>query len=87
MKNMNISGALLRGTRRDSGSALLTAVLFAFVVGALSLTYLRMASFEYRSAMRSSLYASSLNLAESGVEMAIAELNAGVEKLFKFNGF
>ncbi len=72
-----ISGALLRGARRDSGSALLTAILFAFVIGALSVTYLRMASFEHRSAMRSSLYASSLNLAESGVEMAIAQLNAG----------
>mgnify|MGYP000868845747 CR=1 FL=1 len=76
-KNNNISGALLPGTRRDSGSALLTAMIFAFVIGALSLTYLKLASNEYRAAVRSSLYASCLNLAESGVEMGIAELNAG----------
>lgn len=75
-KNMR-SGALLRGAGRDSGSALLTAIIFAFVIGALSLTYLKLASYEHRAAVRSTLYASSLNLAESGVEMAIAKLNAG----------
>jgi hypothetical protein len=77
MKKQSESGQLLRGARRDSGSALLTAMLFAFVIGALSVTYLKMANSEYRASMRSSQYASSLNLAESGVEMAIAALNAG----------
>ncbi|CAA6678303.1 MULTISPECIES: hypothetical protein [unclassified Lentimonas] len=77
MKKNNTSVALLSGARRDSGSALITAVIFAFVIGALSVSYLKMAGNEHRAAVRSSLYASCLNLAESGVEMAIADLSAG----------
>lgn len=77
MRDYDKSNQLLQSCRRDSGSALITAVIFSFVVGMLSLAYLKMASTEYRAALRSTLYASSLNLAESGVEMGIAELNGG----------
>ncbi|MEN8844543.1 MAG: hypothetical protein ABF323_11235 [Lentimonas sp.] len=56
------------------GSALITAVIFSFIIGALAVTFLKLASNEYRSAVRSTLYASSLNLAESGVEMGIDAL-------------
>ena len=60
-----------------SGSALIGAVLCSFVVGLLSLSYLQMATSEFKASLRSALYGSSLNLAESGVEMAIAALRNG----------
>jgi hypothetical protein len=77
MKYNDRPNPLLPGDRRDSGTALITAMIFAFVIGLLSVSYLKLASSEYRAATRSTLYSSSLNLAESGVEMGIAALNAG----------
>ena len=62
---------------RESGSALITAVIFSFVIGALAVSYLKLAKNEYRASVRSTAYASCLNLAESGVEMAILALNTG----------
>lgn len=62
---------------REEGSALITAIIFAFFIALASASYLQLASSEYRSAVRSSLYSSSLNLAESGVEIGIASLIDG----------
>lgn len=62
---------------RKTGSALITAVIFAFVIAILSGTYLKLASAEHRASLRSTAYASCLNLAESGVEMGIFALNSG----------
>lgn len=75
----NSKQRLLReaGGNREEGSALLTAILFSFVVAAASASYLQLATSEYRSAVRASLYSSSLNLAETGVEMGIDALNSG----------
>lgn len=58
------------------GSALIGAAICSFVVGLLAVSYLKMASNEYRASMRSTLYSSALNLAESGVELAISDLNS-----------
>lgn len=60
---------------RQRGSALITAVIFSFIIGALAITFLKLATSEYRASVRSTLYASSLNLAESGVEIGINALN------------
>jgi len=62
---------------RKQGSALLTALIFAVIIGIASVSYLKLASSEYRASVRASLYASSLNLAETGVEMAVESLNDG----------
>ena len=62
---------------RETGSALITAIIFAFVIALLSGTYLKLASAEHRASLRSTAYASCLNLAESGVEMGIFALNSG----------
>lgn len=59
------------------GSALITAVIFSFVIGALAVTFLKLATFEYSSSVRATLYSSSLNLAESGVEFAVDALSSG----------
>ena len=63
--------------RSKRGSALIAAVLCSFVVMILAGSYLKMATNEYKASVRSTLYSSSLNLAESGVEMAIAALQDG----------
>ncbi len=73
MKNPNM---LRSSPCARSGSALLTAMIFSFIIGALAVTFLKLATSEYRSAVRSTLYSSSLNLAESGVEMAIEALSS-----------
>jgi Tfp pilus assembly protein PilX len=76
MKNTDQN--ILKSSRSaKSGSALLTAIIFSFVIGALAVTFLKLASSEYRAAVRSTLYASSLNLAESGIEMGVAALADG----------
>lgn len=62
---------------RNRGSALITSVIFSFVIGALAVSFLKLATYEYSSAIRASLYSSSLNLAESGVEFAIEALASG----------
>lgn len=65
---------MYRSQKSRRGSALITAVIFSFIIGALAVTFLKLASNEYRASVRSTLYASSLNLAESGVEMGINAL-------------
>lgn len=60
---------------RDQGSALLTALIFTLLIGVASVSYLKLASSEHRAAVRATLYASSLNLAESGVEMGVEALS------------
>ncbi|KRP35833.1 MAG: hypothetical protein ABS34_09940 [Opitutaceae bacterium BACL24 MAG-120322-bin51] len=62
---------------RETGSALITAIIFSFVIGVLAVSYLKLANNEYRASVRSTAYASCLNLAESGVEMGISALNSG----------
>jgi len=62
---------------KQRGSALLTAMIFSFVIGAIAVTFLKLATSEYRSSVRSTLYSASLNLAESGVEMGVAALGKG----------
>lgn len=69
------TGAMKTSQIRQRGSALITAVIFSFIIGALAITFLKLATSEYRASVRSTLYASSLNLAESGVEMGINALN------------
>lgn len=56
---------------------MVSAIIFTFVVAVASASYLKLALFEYQSAARASLYASSLNLAETGVEMGVNALNSG----------
>lgn len=62
--------------QRQRGSALLTALIFALLIGVAAVSYLKLAASEYRSSVRASLYASSLNLAETGVEMGVEALAA-----------
>ena len=69
---------------RKSGSALLIAIVLSFVLGLLSLSYLKLAVSEHRSSVRSTAYASSLNLAESAVEMALADLKIGSKELGRY---
>ncbi|MFT4901266.1 MAG: hypothetical protein ACI81V_000535 [Lentimonas sp.] len=59
------------------GSALMAAALCSFVVGLLAVSYLKMATTEYQASVRATLYSSALNLAESGIEMGIADLKDG----------
>ena len=66
-----------RSNLKCQGSALITAVIFSFLIGVLSVSFLKLATFEYSSSVRATLYSSSLNLAESGVEHAIEALAAG----------
>ena len=70
------TGATKTSQTRQRGSALITAVIFSFIIGALAVTFLKLATSEYRASVRSTLYASSLNLAESGVEIGINALNS-----------
>lgn len=59
------------GPNRCQGSALLTAVIFSFMVMALMGSYLYLASGEYRLASRAFLSNASFNLAEGGMDLAI----------------
>lgn len=59
------------------GSALLTAVIFSFLVMALMGSYLLLSSSEYRLSTRSFLANASLNLAEGGIELAIDAIQSG----------
>ncbi|MFP4070197.1 MAG: hypothetical protein ACLFVC_08470 [Opitutales bacterium] len=63
--------------RACRGSALITSIIFSFIVGLLAVSFLKLAGYEYSSAVRSTLYSSSLNLAESGIEMGIEALSEG----------
>ncbi|HKK18939.1 MAG TPA: hypothetical protein VJ952_09700, partial [Opitutales bacterium] len=77
-ENIQTSQPRLSSSARERrrGSALITSVIFSFVIGALAVTFLKLATFEYSSAVRATLYSSSLNLAESGVEIGIEALAA-----------
>lgn len=61
---------------KERGSALLTALIFSFVVITLMGSYLYLVSTEYRLSSRSYLYGASFNLAEGGIELALDALNA-----------
>lgn len=71
------TGRAAQKNERKRGSALITSVLFSFVVAALGVSFLKLATYEHSSAVRSALYSSSLNLAESGVEFAVEALASG----------
>jgi len=58
----------------QSGSALLTAMIFSLVVAMLSGSYLYLASSEYRVASRAYLLGASFNLAEGGIDQALHTL-------------
>lgn len=60
-------------SQRDArqGSALLTAVIFSFLVMTLMGSYLYLSSGEYRVATRSFLMNASFNLAEGGIDLAL----------------
>lgn len=66
-------GHTARRNRRE-GSALLTAVIFSFLVMALMGSYLYLSSGEYRLATRSFLSNASFNLAEGGIDLALNAL-------------
>ncbi|WP_269523843.1 DUF7305 domain-containing protein [Coraliomargarita parva] len=66
--------AHIHARHSNSGSALITAVIFSFIIGMLAVTFLKLATHEYRAAVRSTLYSSSFNLAESGVELGVEAL-------------
>lgn len=61
---------------KERGSALLTAMIFSFVVVTIMGSYLYLVSTEYRLSSRSYLYGASFNLAEGGIELALDTLNA-----------
>lgn len=67
------------GRSRQSGSAMVTAVILCFIMGSLSLTYLNLAHSEHQASLRSTTYASCLNLAEAGVEIAIDQVNQQID--------
>jgi len=60
---------------REQGSALLTAMIFSFVVVTLLGSYLFLSSSEYRISTRSYLLGASFNLAEGGIDRALYALN------------
>ncbi|MGJ8650112.1 MAG: DUF7305 domain-containing protein [Opitutaceae bacterium] len=61
---------------KERGAALLTAMIFSFVVVTIMGSYLYLVSTEYRLSSRSYLYGASFNLAEGGIELALDALNA-----------
>lgn len=71
---MNTHTTRLDARSRERGSALLTAIIFTFAVAVMALSYLGLATSEYKSALRSYLWTSSLNMAESGVEYAVNQM-------------
>ena len=77
IKFINTFSASSENRSRETGSALLTAIIFSFVIGILAVSYLKLANNEYRASVRSTAYASCLNLAESGAEMGVLALNSG----------
>src|SRR5204863_8618784 len=60
---------------RPQGSALLLALLTAFVICIALTTYLYLVSNQNRSVMRSMAWNSSIPLVEAGVEEALTQLN------------
>lgn len=76
MKNSHSIPAL-RARERERGSALLTALIFAFIVSSLMGSYLYLSSTEYRISTRSYLLGASFNLAEGGLDRGLYVLNSG----------
>jgi Tfp pilus assembly protein PilX len=64
------------GTSQE-GSALLTAIIFSFVVALVMGSYLQLSSTEYRLSSRSHLFGLSFNLAEGGLDLALDALRDG----------
>ncbi len=62
--------------KKDRGSALVAAIIFALLTGALVGSFLKLSSNEYRSSASAFYYNSLLNLAESGAEEAAWCLNS-----------
>jgi hypothetical protein len=60
---------------REQGSALLTAIIFSFVVMTLMGSYLYLTTSEYRVSTRSFLLGASFNLSEGGIDRALYALN------------
>jgi len=71
MKTISKHAGSAAGPHRCQGSALLTAVIFSFLVMALMGSYLYLSSGEYRLASRAFLSNASFNLAEGGIDLAI----------------
>jgi hypothetical protein len=61
----------------QQGSALLTAIIFSFVVMLVMGSYLYLSSTEYRLSSRSHLFGLSFNLAEGGLDLALDALRDG----------
>ena len=61
----------------QQGSALLTAIIFSFVVMLLMGSYLFLSSTEYRLSSRSHLFGLSFNLAEGGLDLGLDALRDG----------
>jgi len=59
------------------GSAMLTSVIFSFLVMTLMGSYLYLSSGEYRVASRSFLSNASFNLAEGGIDLALEAIQSG----------
>lgn len=82
MKTMSTVKPHSRGSRSRSvgagteGSALLTAIIFSFVVMMVLGGYLYLSSTEYRLSTRSYLFGASFNLAEGGVDLGLDALKA-----------
>jgi hypothetical protein len=61
--------------QRKQGSALLSAIIFSFVVMLIMGSYLYLSSTEYRISTRSYLFGASFNLAEGGLDLALDALS------------
>lgn len=71
---MTTSGRIANG---KEGSALLTAVIFSFVVMTVMGSYMYLSLTEYRMSSRSHLFGLSFNLAEGGLDLAMDALRDG----------
>lgn len=74
MKTGIISSRYSQDNDSRRGSALLTAIIFSFLIVTLMGSYLYLSSGEYRLATRSFLSNSSFNLAEGGIDLALDAL-------------
>lgn len=76
MKTGIIKSRYSEGRDARQGSAMLTAVIFSFMVVTLMGSYLYLSSGEYRLATRSFLSNASFNLAEGGIDLALNALRS-----------
>jgi len=72
---------------RPQGSALLLALLTAFVICITITTYLYLVSNQNRSVMRSMAWNSSIPVVEAGIEEALSQLNYAPEVVMPSNGW